>query len=316
MGSRKPVNTQAAGLMVVLSMIWGLQQVVLKAAAVDIAPILQVSLRSGIAVILIWMVLLFRGEQLTLSRRTWLPGIFVGVLFSLEYLSVGEGLRYTSASHSVVFLYTAPIFAAIGLHLRLPEERLRLIQWLGIVIAFAGIFIAFFGRGLHIATSSSSSIIFGDLLCLMGGLFWGMTTVTVRCSELAKSSASQTLLYQLIGAFILLGLASVSLGQAHINPTPLVWKSLLFQTVVVSVVSFLVWFWLLRNYLASQLGVFSFMTPFFGVLFGVLFLAEPLELTFLIGAICVLSGICLVSGYGWINQIIVSRRHAPVAACK
>ena len=48
-------------------------------------------------------------------------------LFSLEYLSVGEGLRYTSASHSVVFLYTAPIFAAIGLHWKLPEERLHLV---------------------------------------------------------------------------------------------------------------------------------------------------------------------------------------------
>jgi len=316
MGSRKPVNAQAAGLMMVLSIIWGLQQVVLKAAAGDIAPVLQVSLRSGMAVVLIWMLLLYRGKQISFSRETWLPGMFIGVLFSLEYLSVGEGLRYTSASHSVVFLYTAPIFAAIGLHWKLPEERLHIIQWLGIVIAFTGIFIAFFGRGLHAANPSSSRIIFGDFLALMGGFFWGMTTVIVRCSELAKSSASQTLCYQLIGAFVILGLASIFLGQGHINPTPLVWKSLLFQTVIVSVVSFLMWFWLLRNYLASQLGVFSFMTPFFGVFLGVIFLAEPLELNFLIGAICVLSGICLVSGSQWINQIITSRRHLPATTCK
>ncbi len=316
MSSRKPVNIQAAGLMVVLSMIWGLQQVVLKAAAVDIAPILQVSLRSGFAVVLIWLVLLFRGQQLSFSRETWLPGILVGVLFSLEYLSVGEGLRYTSASHSVVFLYTAPIFAAIGLHWKLPEERLHFIQWLGIFIAFTGIFIAFFGRGLHSVNPSSSWIFFGDFLALMGGFFWGMTTVTVRCSELAKSSASQTLLYQLIGAFILLGLASVYFGQGHINPTSLVWKSLLFQTLIVSFASFLVWFWLLRTYLASQLGVFSFITPFFGVLFGVIFLAEPLEFSFLIGAICVVSGIGLVSGYQWINQIVTSRRQMAATTCK
>jgi drug/metabolite transporter (DMT)-like permease len=102
MVSRKPVNAQAAGLMIVLSMIWGLQQVVLKAAAVDITPILQVSLRSGFAVIL-RIVLLFRGEQQSFSRETWLPGILAGVLFSLQYMSVGEGLRYTTASHSVVF---------------------------------------------------------------------------------------------------------------------------------------------------------------------------------------------------------------------
>lgn len=159
MGSRKPVNTQAAGLMVILSTIWGLQQVVLKVAVVDIAPILQVSLRSGVAAILIWIVLRCRGMQLTFYRETWIPGILVGVLFSLEYLAVGEGLRYTSASHSVVFLHTAPIFAAIALHWKLPEERLHIVQWLGIFVAFAGIFIAFFGRGLHHPSPSTSKVI-------------------------------------------------------------------------------------------------------------------------------------------------------------
>jgi len=52
------------------------------------------------------------------------PGLTVGVLFALEFLLVAEGLRHTSASHMVVFLYTAPIFAALGLHWRLPAERL------------------------------------------------------------------------------------------------------------------------------------------------------------------------------------------------
>ncbi len=315
MRSRKPVNTQAAGLMVILSMIWGLQQVVLKAAAVDIAPIMQVSLRSGVAVLLIYVVLLVRRKRISFSRETWLPGILVGVLFSLEYLSVGEGLRFTSASHSVVFLYTAPIFAALGLHLKLPEERLHLLQWFGIVIAFAGIFITFFMPGLHTA-DPSSKIIFGDILALLGGFFWGMTTIIIRCSALAGSSASQTLLYQLIGAFIWLGLSAFYLGQDQINPTPLFWSSLFFQTVIVSFASFLIWFWLLRTYLASQLGVFSFMTPFFGVCFGVLFLAEPLELSFLIGAICVLSGIGIVSGHGWIKQVVGSRNKTPAAPCR
>jgi drug/metabolite transporter (DMT)-like permease len=302
MDSRKPINGQAAGLMIVLSMIWGLQQVVLKAAAPDIAPILQVALRSGIAAILVW-VLLIRRERMSFRDRTWLPGMLVGVLFSLEYLSVGEGLRHTSASHSVVFLYTAPIFAAIGLHWKLPEERLHLLQWMGIVLAFVGIFIAFFSRSMQLADPSSTEIIFGDFLALLAGFFWGMTTVIIRCSALARSSASQTLLYQLVGAFILLSLASVCLGQSGINPTPLVWGSLLFQSIVVSFASFLVWFWLLRNYLASQLGVFSFMTPFFGVMFGVWFLNEPLEMSFLVGALFVLFGIGLMSGYGWIIQI-------------
>jgi len=294
------------GLMIILCLIWGLQQVVLKAAAPDIAPLLLIALRSGIAALLVGMLMLIRGERMSLSDGTWRPGLLVGILFALEFLFVGEGLRYTSASHTVVFLYTAPAFAALGLHWKLPEERLQLIQWVGIVLAFAGIVIAFFGRTPQPMSGSPSNILWGDFLALLAGIAWAATTVVIRCSILARTSATQTLLYQLVGAFILLMLAAIGLGQTGFNPTRLAWGSLLFQTLVVSFASFLVWFWLLRNYLASRLGVFSFMTPLFGIAFGVWLLNEPLEPRFLVGALLVLAGIVLVSGSGWLKQMLGS----------
>ena len=290
------------GLMLLLCIIWGLQQVVLKAAAPDIAPLLQIALRSGIAGLLVGLLMFLRGERMSLSDGTWRPGLAVGFLFALEYLFVGEGLRHTNASHMVVFLYTAPVFAALGLHWKLPVERLARLQWAGILLAFAGIAVAFFGRSAQPAGVQPSNILWGDFLGLLAGIAWGATTVVIRCSSLARSSVTQTLLYQLLGAFVLLMLAAVALGQTGFNPTPLAWGSLLFQSLVVSFASFLVWFWLLRNYLASRLGVFSFMTPLFGMAFGVWLLKEPIEPSFLAGAILVLAGIALVSGYGWLTQ--------------
>jgi len=290
--------------MFLLCIIWGLQQVVLKAAAPDISPLLQIALRSGIAALLVGLLMFFRGERMSLADGTWRPGLLVGFLFALEYLFVGQGLRYTNASHMVVFLYTAPVFAALGLHWRLPAERLQLLQWVGILLAFAGIVIAFFARSSHTVSPASTNILLGDFLGLLGGIAWGATTVVVRCSSLSRSSVTQTLLYQLVGAFVLLMLAAVMLGQTGFKPTLLAWGSLLFQSLIVSFASFLVWFWLLRNYLASRLGVFSFMTPLFGMAFGVWLLNEPLELSFLVGAMLVLPGIILVSGYGWLKQLI------------
>jgi drug/metabolite transporter (DMT)-like permease len=73
--------------------------------------------------------------------------------------------------------------------------------------------------------------------------------------------------------------------------------------VLVCFVSFLVWFWLLTQYLASRLGVFSFMTPIFGVVFGAWLLSEPIEPNFLAGALMVLAGVLLVSGYGWLKSL-------------
>lgn len=306
MDNRKALDAQAAGIMTVLCVTWGLQQVVLKAAAPDITPLMQITLRSGFAAILVWLLMIWRKERISFADGPWRPGLVIGGLFALEFLLVGEGLRFTSASHMVVLLYTAPIFVALGLHWRLPTERLGALQWAGIAMAFAGIVVTFFGRSQATATGEWSGIIWGDLLALLAGVAWGATTVVVRISSLARAPATQTLLYQLVGGFVLLTLATIALGQTAINPTPLALGSLLFQSLIVSFASYLVWFWLLKRYLASRLGVFSFLTPLFGMLFGVWLLNEPLESSFVAGTILVLGGVALVSGYGWLKQILTS----------
>jgi drug/metabolite transporter (DMT)-like permease len=77
--------------------------------------------------------------------------------------------------------------------------------------------------------------------------------------------------------------------------------------LVVSFASFLVWFWLLRKYLASRLGVFSFLTPLFGIVFGAWLLNEPIEASFLLGALPVLMGIILVSSGSWVTQLFATK---------
>ena len=299
--TRKSLDGRAVGLMLLLCLLWGLQQSVLKLVADDITPLMHIALRSGIAAVLVGLFMLWQREGLALGNGSWRPGLLVGVLFALEFLLVGQALRLTSASHTVVFLYTAPIFVALGLHFMLPAERLNGVQWCGITLAFAGIVVTFFGRSQPAAANAvlPAHMLWGDLLALLGGMAWGATTVVVRCSSLARVSASQTLLYQLVAAFVLLLGAAAVLGQTHINPTPVMWSALAFQSIVVSFISFLVWFWLLRHYLASQLGVFSFVTPLFGVAFGIWLLNEPLEMSFVLGALLVLAGVVLVTNHAW-----------------
>ena len=81
------------------------------------------------------------------------------------------------------------------------------------------------------------------------------------------------------------------------------------RTVIVSFLSFLVWFWLLRQYMASRLGVFSFLTPLFGILLGAWLLNEPIEPNFALGALLVLAGIVLVSGYSWLVRYLPGRKN-------
>ena len=299
--ARKGADAFLLQMMFGLCLIWGFQQVAIKLAAADVATVLQAALRSGIAALLVGALLLWRGGWLAVGRETLGAGLLAGVLFALEFLFIALGLRYTSASHMAVFLYTSPIFSALGLHLLLPSERLQPLHWLGIGLCFAGI-LAAFGGGLAGATLDRNMLI-GDLYGLLAGFCWGLTTVVVRASRLSEAPAALTLFYQLAVAFVLLALLAVALGQpATLRWTPVAIASVLFQGVVVSFASYFAWFWLMRRYLASNLAVLSFMTPLFGVVFGVLVLDEPLSVNFVVGAVLVLLGISLVSGAAWLRK--------------
>lgn len=310
MDERKAIDGKATGLMLLTCAIWGLQQVVLKGAAPDVAPVFQIALRSGISAVMVAILIYARGGRISLSDGTWKPGLFAGVLFAVEFLLVAEGLRYTTASHMVIFLYTAPVFAALGLYWKLPNERLTPIQWIGIAVAFAGIVVTFTGR-TSFSEAQGTNPLLGDLLGICAAIAWGATTVVIRTTRLGNTPSTHTLLYQLISAVVILTIASVVMGQAYFHPTPRAFAAMTFQILVVSFGSLLLWFWLLRQYLASRLGVLSFMTPLFGITFGVWLLDEPLEPNFVAGALLVLFGILLVSGYEWLAQLLARRRKLP-----
>ncbi len=293
MGSRKSMDFFAFSLMIGFCLVMAFQQVLLKAVATDLPPVFQIALRSGIAAVLIAMLMIYHRQGIRLSAENRIPAMAIGTLFALEYLMLGESLNYTSAGHAAVFLYTSPIFAAIGLHWKVAGERMSALQWLGIFMAFIGIVISFLGQGN--AQEINGDVLWGDFLALCAGAAWGLTTVVVRSTGLSNLPAKETLLYQLMGAFIILVAWAIYADQAYFTPTLPAILSLAFNGVVVAFMSFLLWFWLLTQYKASQLGTLSFLTPMFGVLLGAWILGETIEANFLIGAGLIITGILLVN---------------------
>src|SRR5690606_20900790 len=181
-------------------------------------------------------------------------------------------------------------------------ERLARLQWVGIGLAVAGIAITRLGPA-SMDGADLGRMLIGDLMALAAGALWGFTTVLIRSTRLSAVPPSEALLYQLFSAFVILMVAAGLTGQTEIHWSGLLGASLVFQSVVVAFLSFLVWFWLLRDYRASRLGVLSFATSPLGVFFGAFLLREAVEPRFVMGALLVLMGITLVSAYSWISQL-------------
>ncbi|CAA9521576.1 MAG: Permease of the drug/metabolite transporter (DMT) superfamily [uncultured Sphingomonadaceae bacterium] len=306
MNSRKAIDGTALTTMVVLCAIWGTQQVVIKLAEPFMSSLLQVGLRSAVAAVLMFIIILVRGQYRELNGSTWRPGLVVGMLFGLEFILFAAGLQFTSASHISIFLYTAPIFAALGLHLTLPEERLAPVQWLGIIVATAGIVLTFAGRG---DAPAGDRAWIGDCLGIAAGGAWGATTLVVRTSRLTSTPPAVTLWYQLACGGVMATATAVALGQTTFTLSSTLVASLAYQTVVISVASYLAWFTLMRRYLASRLGVLTLLTPVFGIAFSVAVLGDRLTAPFILGTLVILAGIIMVNG-----RDLLVRRTSPGSA--
>jgi drug/metabolite transporter (DMT)-like permease len=270
MTERRQLDTGAAATMVLLTAIWGFTQVAVKLAANDISVVMQGGLRTlvSLALLLVWA----RWHKIPLFTRdgTWWPGIVAGILYAGEFFFVYAGLAHTSASRMVVFVYLAPVFTAVGVHLLVPGEKLVGIQWLGVGLAFVGIAAAF-GDGFY----SDPSSLLGDGFGIIAAFLWAATTVVIRTSSLSNASPTRTLFYQVGIAALLLPLASFLMGEPGvIAVTTVAVASIAFQGIIVSFASHLAWFWLLTRFLAGRLAAFSSLAPIFGVLGGVVILGD------------------------------------------
>ena len=286
------LDTLAMSLLLGCCLFWGLQQVLIKATIQELPPIFQASLRLVGATALLWIWSLWRGAPLFTPDGSLRAGLLAGVLFGAEFACIYLGLQATTASRLTVFLYTSPFWVAVLVPLWDRSERLRPFQWVGLSCAFVAVVFALRDGFIN----GNASTLYGDLLGLAAGALWGLTTVVIRASTLQRVSAEKLLFYQLAVSAAAFPLLSLALGEVW------VWQfsgfaitSLLLQTVVGAFASYLAWMWMLGRYPATKISVFVFLTPLFALLFGALWLREPVTQGLLVALGMVAVGIALVN---------------------
>ncbi|MFI4994666.1 MAG: DMT family transporter [Hyphomicrobiales bacterium] len=289
MNRARSLDRLAISLILMCCLSWGAQQVLAKLALAEVPPISQAAIRSLGGALIVGAWASWREPSIFKRDATLRPGLAAGVLFGLEFLFLFVGLQWTSASHAILFLYTAPFFVALGAAFLLPLERLRPAQWVGLALSFLGV-------ALALGTSTQQGMLFGDLLSLAAGAFWGGTTLLVKGTGLRLAPATKILLYQLVVSGLLLVVAAWLAGErlpAKLSLVPAF--SILYQMVWIAGVTFLVWFWLLRQYHSGELSSFTFLTPLMGVLAGHFILGDSLDLGLVLAVALVLGGIILVN---------------------
>jgi drug/metabolite transporter (DMT)-like permease len=287
----RPLDAAGMALVVVLCVVWGFNQPAIKLALPEVPPLIQCAIRSFLGMLIVLAVMRVRGLPITERDGTLVSGLVAGVLFGVEFLLIYRGLLYTTASRAVLFIYLAPFFVVLGARWFLPGDRFSLTQWSGLLLAFAGMLVAF---GVP-APAGEPHQLLGDLMMAAAAAAWAATTLVIKVGPLARVSPEKTLLYQLVLCVPIVGLGALIFGERVVAmPGAVALGSLAFQTVVVGT-TFSIWFALIVKYSASRLSAFTFLTPLCGVAAGHVVLGEPLTSAFALAVALVAAGLILVN---------------------
>jgi len=289
MEKKDRIDLLGGSVLLAVSMLLGLNQVMIKLVNSGLQPVFSAGMRSACALVVVLAYALWRKKRLSIRDGSLFPGVVTGILFAIEFIFLFVALDYTTVTRVSIFFYSMPIWLTIGAHFWVPGGRITAQKALGLVLAMAGVVWAFADRGL------GGGSVLGDFLCTVGAVCWAGIALAARVSKLNKSTPEMQLLYQLAVSSVILLPASLFFGPL-IRDLQL-WHLGVFAVMVIGVVSigFLVWFWILSIYPPSDMASYSFLAPVFGVIFGWLILDEHVGLT-IIGALILVSlGIVLIN---------------------
>jgi drug/metabolite transporter (DMT)-like permease len=278
-------------LYVLLCVIWGSTWLVIKLGYGGLGPFNVAALRFLIAgLIFVALVPLFRARW-PRGAAEWTLVTFVGiVLFGVDFGLIYWGEQSLDSGLTAILFATLPLIT-IGLaHAYLPGDRITPRKLAGTVLAFLGV-VALFGENVRIDPSKAwpmAAIVVSAACAAAAG-------VATKRHGAALHPTTLNAPAMLVGAATLVA-ASVATKEGFRLPgNAATWGAVSYLALVGSVVSFLVYFTLLKTWSVTSLSFISVFTPAIALLLGFIFLDERPTLLAGVGAMLILAGVILAT---------------------
>ncbi len=283
------IGPGAASLATLTAVLWGGNQVAIKAGLEGMPPVAMAAARFALGLAVVALAARLTRTRVTAVGGQWRGLLELSLLFTTQILLLNIGTHYTSSSRSIVLISAYPFFTALFAHLLIPGDRLGLRQVLGMVFAFVGIIVLFAGS----LSITDTAWLLGDALVLGSAVLLGLRQVVLK-RLVHGLHPYQVLFWQAalgIPLFIVVSLIFESPGE--ILWTRRAMLGVLYQGLVVAGACFIILVFLLSKHPASRLGVFGFLTPVVGVVLAGWVMDEALSQVVLASMILVAGGTML-----------------------
>ncbi len=320
MSSRRLSRIDA--LLLLMTIIWGTNYSIVKAAFAEIDPQAFNAARMIIASVVFLLIILGlhrfpapataeRAGRIVsifqtpapVTRRDWISLAALGIVghFCYQFFFIA-GLAETSVANSSLMLAATPVVIAL-MSAVAGQDRVSPLHWLGAALSIAGIYIVV-GQD----PSAGGGSLRGDLLMFAAVCCWAIYTLGARHLMERHSPVGVTGLSMMIGTLIYVPvmwrhLASVDWQSV----TAATWLAIVYSALFALCVAYTIWYMAVREIGSARTSVYSNLVPLVAMLTAVAFLGETLSLQKLVGAAAVLIGVALTR---------VNRPRIAIPACE
>jgi len=276
-----------------VTLVWGVNFAFVKFALTDFHPLSFTIARFFLAALFLLGVMAATREPFGIERRDRFAVIklgFIGItLYNLFFM---YGLKYTTASHSALFISLSPLFAVL-LQAAGNKERLELRAIAGILLASAGVYAIITSHSEGVQFTASG--ITGDLLTLIGAFLWALYTVSAKPLLERYSPVKVTAFSMAAGSIILLPFGAYELFvQSWSAISPMSWAAFGFSAIVSGGIAFSLWYQGIKRIGVTRTVVYHYLVPFVAVVFAALFLGERITVIQIAGGAAIIGGVALV----------------------
>ena len=285
------VGIQAITAFLGLCAIWGSTWLAIKVGLRDLPPISFAGIRFALAAVILYAIIAARGLRLPWAARDWRLLLWTGLLsITVNYALVFWAELHISSGLAAVLNATIPLFGLPLAHRVLAAEPMTPHKVGGVVLGVLGMAIVFgseLGGNTPVAAWASVGVLVASLAGAQAG-------VLVKARGTHLDPAVLAGVQMAFGSVPLLALGAMVEGNPlRLAWTPVALASLVYLTVVGSVVAFLTYYWLIRHIEVTRVLLIPLITPLVAVGLGYAFLGERVTWGTAIGGAAILGGVAV-----------------------
>jgi drug/metabolite transporter (DMT)-like permease len=300
-------------LLILITLIWGSNFVVIKNALADISPLFFNAVRMSLAAVV--LAVIFYRELPRLTGGAVRSGCLVGIFLFIGNELQTSGLKYTTPSKSAFLTGVSVVLVPVLLSVFWKRGINRLTS-IGVVLAFAGLYLltvpASAGAALNLRSMNH-----GDLLTLGAAVVFAFHIIFIE--HATKNHSWQQITVVQVTVTALLMIITASSSHYFAEKIFVVWSPRVLWGIGITgflslALAFAIQAWAQQFTPATHTALIFTLEPVFAWLTSFIFLGERLGLRSGLGAACILAGLLISEEKASAESMGVSPDHAAVPA--